>query len=63
MASRYQHLSPAFLSDAVKMLDSVFGEAVGLQVTEAQQESPTIAKNRNARMNTTTMHPLLISVE
>jgi hypothetical protein len=26
MAARYQHLSPAFLADAVKKLDQVFGE-------------------------------------
>ncbi len=26
MAARYQHLSPAFLADAVKRLDSVFGD-------------------------------------
>jgi integrase len=26
MAARYQHLSPAFLSDAVKLLDSAFAE-------------------------------------
>ena len=30
MAARYQHLSPAFLAEAVGKLDSVFGEAVGL---------------------------------
>jgi integrase len=27
MAARYQHLSPAFLSDAVKRLDDIFGES------------------------------------
>jgi hypothetical protein len=26
MAARYQHLSPAFLSDAVKLLDGAFAE-------------------------------------
>jgi len=26
MAARYQHLSPAFLSDAVKLLDSAFAD-------------------------------------
>ena len=26
MAARYQHLSPAFLADAVGRLDTVFGE-------------------------------------
>jgi hypothetical protein len=29
MAARYQHLSPAFLSDAMGKLDAVFGEASG----------------------------------
>lgn len=28
MAARYQHLSPAHLSDAVKLLDSTFGTVV-----------------------------------
>jgi len=27
MAARYQHLSPAFLSDAVKLLDTSFAES------------------------------------
>jgi hypothetical protein len=27
MAARYQHLSPAFLADAVGKLDEIFGEA------------------------------------
>jgi site-specific recombinase XerD len=26
MATRYQHLSPAFLSDAVKLLDTAFAD-------------------------------------
>jgi integrase len=30
MARRYQHLSPAFLADAVGKLDTVFGEAAGV---------------------------------
>jgi integrase len=30
MAARYQHLSPAFLADAVKKLDQVFGEKTAL---------------------------------
>ena len=29
-AARYQHLSPAFLTDAVGKLDAVFGDALGL---------------------------------
>jgi hypothetical protein len=33
MASRYQHLSPAFLADAVKRLDTVFGDLSRLEVT------------------------------
>lgn len=28
MVARYQHLSPAFLADAVRDLDSVFGDAM-----------------------------------
>jgi hypothetical protein len=27
MAARYQHLSPAFLSDAVKLLDGAYAES------------------------------------
>lgn len=34
MAARYQHLSPAFLSDAVKRLDNIFGEAPKLPAKE-----------------------------
>jgi hypothetical protein len=33
MAARYQHLSPAFLADAVGKLDEVFGEACHHSVT------------------------------
>jgi hypothetical protein len=33
MAARYQHLSPAFLADAVEKLDAVFGEACHHSVT------------------------------
>ena len=29
MAARYQHLSPAFMSDAVSKLDAVFGDLSG----------------------------------
>jgi hypothetical protein len=28
MAARYQHLSPAFLSDAVKLLDGAYAESM-----------------------------------
>jgi integrase len=31
MAARYQHLSPAFLSDAVKLLDLAFSEKVSAE--------------------------------
>jgi integrase len=33
-AARYQHLSPAFLTDAVGKLDAVFGSALGLKPAE-----------------------------
>lgn len=36
MAARYQHLSPAFLSDAVKKLDQVFGECAALEAPRAE---------------------------
>ena len=29
MAARYQHLSPTFLSDAVKFIDGAYAEQVG----------------------------------
>ncbi|MGH9751849.1 MAG: tyrosine-type recombinase/integrase [Blastocatellia bacterium] len=34
MAARYQHLSPAFLSEAVGKLDAVFGSQEGLKLVE-----------------------------
>ncbi len=34
MAARYQHLSPAYLSDAVKRLDDIFGESLKLPAKE-----------------------------
>jgi integrase len=37
MAARYQHLSPAFLADAVGRLDAVFGEFRYQDVTAANQ--------------------------
>jgi integrase len=41
MAARYQHLSPAFLSDAVKLLDSAFAEKKAEQEqTEAESGNP-----------------------
>jgi hypothetical protein len=41
MAARYQHLSPAFLSDAVRKLDGVFGElSARLEVHEIGELSP-----------------------
>ena len=36
MAARYQHLSPAFLADAVGKLDAVFGEACHHSVTSPE---------------------------
>ena len=38
MATRYQHLSPAFLSEAVGRLDSIFGEPAQLPKREAPLE-------------------------
>lgn len=38
MARRYQHLSPAFLADAVGKLDAVFGDAMGLKTAENGEE-------------------------
>jgi integrase len=38
MAQRYQHLSPAFLADAVSKLDAVFGSAFGLKSAENGEE-------------------------
>jgi integrase len=37
-AARYQHLSPAFLTDAVGKLDAVFGSALGLKPVENGEE-------------------------
>jgi predicted RNA-binding protein associated with RNAse of E/G family len=37
MAARYQHLSPAFLADAVGRLDAVFGELRYRDVTAPKQ--------------------------
>lgn len=37
-AQRYQHLSPAFLSEAVAKLDTVFGDALGLNRGENRVE-------------------------
>lgn len=37
-ARRYQHLSPAYLSEAVSKLDGVFGPALGLKSAEKQEE-------------------------
>jgi integrase len=38
MAARYQHLSPAFLADAVGKLDAVFGSALGPKSAENGEE-------------------------
>jgi hypothetical protein len=37
MAARYQHLSPAFLAEAVDRLDGVFGEVRYQDVTSQKQ--------------------------
>ncbi len=39
MAARYQHLSPAFLSDAVKLLDGAYAEKPKSAEVETQKES------------------------
>jgi len=44
MAARYQHLSPAFLSDAVVRLDSVFGEPQQLSAGEDAKGVPCESK-------------------
>jgi integrase len=43
MAARYQHLSPAFLGDAVGRLDAVFGELRYQDVTTQKQLEVTSA--------------------
>jgi integrase len=45
MAARYQHLSPAFLADAVGTLDSVFGVPCYPSVTETKQLTDGVAAN------------------
>ena len=39
MAARYQHLSPAFLSDAVKLLDCAYAESPEERKTAESGES------------------------
>ena len=39
MAARYQHLSPAFLSDAVKLLDGAYAEKPKSADIETSKES------------------------
>ncbi len=43
MATRYQHLSPAFLSDAVKLLDGAYAE----KSRNAKDETPKEPENEN----------------
>jgi integrase len=38
MAARYQHLSPAFLSDAVKLLDGAYAESPANQEQESEEQ-------------------------
>ena len=45
MAARYQHLSPAFLADAVGRLDTVFGELRYQDVTAQKAIAATAAVN------------------
>jgi integrase len=40
MAARYQHLSPAFLADAVKTLDQVFGGSSAVEPKREQNTTP-----------------------
>jgi integrase len=43
MAARYQHLSPAFLSDAVKLLDGAYAESPEVpELTKTEQSSRSI---------------------
>ena len=39
MAARYQHLSPAFLSDAVKLLDGAYAESANEAANKENDES------------------------
>jgi hypothetical protein len=56
MAARYQHLSPAFLSDAVKLLDSAFaeepkdadGSKEGKDESKQEEKPKTIAASAEA---------------
>lgn len=43
MAARYQHLSPAFLADAIGKLDAVFGEIRYQDVTSLEALTPRLA--------------------
>lgn len=45
MAARYQHLSPAYLSDAVKGLDAVFGNACHDSVTRTKSLPEAVTVN------------------
>lgn len=42
MAARYQHLSPAFLADAVAKLDVVFAEVSYQSVTGLEDDTPNL---------------------
>jgi hypothetical protein len=48
MAARYRHLSPAFLADAVKGLDSVFGEAMQIPGETGQVQALSSPQRRQA---------------
>jgi integrase len=51
MAARYQHLSPAFLADAVKGLDSVFGEAMQIPGKTGQVQALSSPQRHQATAN------------
>ncbi len=54
MAAKYQHLSPAFLADAAKLLDSSFAEAGRKTAVKAVKGGSIVTKaepsNRPHRM-------------
>jgi hypothetical protein len=45
MAARYQHLSPAFLADAVHRLDDIFGDLSHQSVTAPKMLAKTASVN------------------
>lgn len=47
MAARYQHLSPAFLSDAVKLLDGAYAEKPKAVESETQENAENDGNSRS----------------